>query len=256
MYALSVVTFNTWKCDGDYPNRLELAAASLGRLAPDLVLLQEAFRSQDGAWDTAAFLARALGLNPVFHLARFKARVLCGQIVPGWSGLAVLSRFPLTGSGALGLTADPCDGDRWAQWVDIDAGGLPVRLVNTHLCHLKDREDLREQQLREAAGLMQSSEDRLVLLGGDLNTGTEGTSLRALSAMRAFSVWEDCGVRCPGTYPVNRPEACLDHLYRLASSTFDARWREVERVLDEPDRHAGFASDHAGILGHLTVACE
>ena len=114
MTTLRVVTINTGKCDGPYRERIEWLATELTALDPDIVALQEAFCAADGRADTAALLASRLGLHLAWLPARYKARLLEGSAVEGWSGLALLSRSPWRWHDPLPLPDDDRDGPRAA----------------------------------------------------------------------------------------------------------------------------------------------
>jgi endonuclease/exonuclease/phosphatase family metal-dependent hydrolase len=76
---MRIVSLNTWKCDGPYRQRLGLMAEELAALAPDVLLLQEVFATEDGHADTAAFLAQALAMHVIVSPARRKHRLFEGQ---------------------------------------------------------------------------------------------------------------------------------------------------------------------------------
>ncbi|MGB0713639.1 MAG: endonuclease/exonuclease/phosphatase family protein [Gammaproteobacteria bacterium] len=254
MPELRVITFNTWKCDGNYLRRLDILVEALTELDPDLLLLQEAFRSDDGEHDTAGRVARELGLHCSYHPARFKPRALNGAVTPSGSGLAILSRDLPVNGGAIRLEQDPRDGDRWAQWADLDVEGLAVRVINTHLTHLDDREDLRQRQLGQIVEFA-TGESRcdVTVLGGDFNTEPNGPAMGALEGL-AQGAWEATdGKPPPATCPVDAPGLCIDHLYRFITENAEASWKTMERVLDSPHPDGLFPSDHAGLMGCLQI---
>jgi len=55
MKYFTVLSFNTWKCEGDYLARLESMVTEITSIEPDVILLQEVFVSCNGEWDTAAY---------------------------------------------------------------------------------------------------------------------------------------------------------------------------------------------------------
>ena len=71
---LKVVTFNTWKCDGEYAMRLEAMCEQMKALDADVFALQECFATLDGSTDTARFLAHHLGMHLHTAPARRKPR--------------------------------------------------------------------------------------------------------------------------------------------------------------------------------------
>ena len=92
---LKLVTFNTWKCDGEYALRLEAMGQQMQALEADVFALQECFSTLDGGTDTARSLARSLGMHLHTAPARRKRRQFRGEWVDSFSSLAVLSRGPI-----------------------------------------------------------------------------------------------------------------------------------------------------------------
>jgi endonuclease/exonuclease/phosphatase family metal-dependent hydrolase len=258
MKPLTVVTLNTWKCDGAYRRRLQLMAEGLGRLEADIVLLQEVFVAADSSLDTGRFIAGRLGLHLCFHPARRKTREVEGVAMDGYSGLAVLSRYPPGESGALPLQEDERDDDRWAQWVRINVDGVRLMVINTHLCHLQDRDDLREQQLRRIVSHASAQVGaQLMLLGGDLNSGPNSRPLNWLEQQaqcRVRSAWSETGyLDLPGTLNAGEARTCIDHLYRFETDAIPMSWVEVGTAMDQADRSGVFPSDHAAVMARLNI---
>lgn len=173
--ALRIVSLNTWKCDGDYPQRLRLIVDGLRALQPDIVLLQEVFRTLDGTWNTASTVANALKMQATCVWARRKPRSVQGQSQISDSGMAVLSAMPVQEHWPVRLPTVADDGERVAQLVRLDWEGEPLWLANLHLTHLPDAGALRLAQLRAAlshAALdsMGSATGGALWLIGDFNT--------------------------------------------------------------------------------------
>lgn len=112
MSNLRVVSINTGKGDGAYHRRLELLSEGLRALNPDVVLIQESLKSDDGSHDTLQFLADRLDLYPSFAPARFKPREVEGVRLNTWSGIAILSKVVSDEVIQIQLPMDPSDGDR------------------------------------------------------------------------------------------------------------------------------------------------
>ena len=49
---ITLLTINTWKCDGDYHPRVEWLAAELKASGARIILCQECFQTADGKEDT------------------------------------------------------------------------------------------------------------------------------------------------------------------------------------------------------------
>jgi endonuclease/exonuclease/phosphatase family metal-dependent hydrolase len=259
--ALSLVTLNTWKCDGDYPRRLELMRAGLQALRPDIVLLQEAFVTEGGEHDTAHTLASALQAELCFEPARFGERQFQGGCGNSWSGLAVLSRLPMRRATRLELPTHPEDGDRMAQLVEFDVDGERLLVINTHLTYLRPEDEVRCAQMANILRHPWLGEDyAAILLGGDLNDGPDGVLLEWLGLRKGWRV-VDCDEFLNGRRP--RHSTLRDHkavkgsplgdnydyillLEHLMPSRIDLLASDY--VLDEPDPATGlYPSDHFGV---------
>lgn len=178
---MRIVTLNTWKCDGTYRERLQLMAQGLAALAPDLVLLQEVFASDDGAWDTAAFLAGALSMTATHARARHKPRQVEGRLCPSSSGMAALSRQPALEHHVLPLPADAADGERIAQLLRYPVGPQGGWVLNMHLSHLRDASALRARQLQAClAALRHHAGAAPSLIAGDFNATPDSVEFRQL----------------------------------------------------------------------------
>src|SRR5271163_3180640 len=144
--ALVVVTLNTWKGDGAYSARLRLMVEEVGRLDPDILLLQECFAAPELGHDTTAALAGAIGFHSVNWPGRKKIRLCEEAEAVSTSGLAVLSRYPIRKWWAVELPSDPSDGERAALFAEIEHSAGTVLAVSLHLTHLRDAQALRRRQ--------------------------------------------------------------------------------------------------------------
>ena len=59
---LTLVSINTWKCDGDYFNRRKVLKQQLMKIDAQVILCQECFRSADGTVDTLDDLSQTFGM--------------------------------------------------------------------------------------------------------------------------------------------------------------------------------------------------
>jgi endonuclease/exonuclease/phosphatase family metal-dependent hydrolase len=167
---MRIVSLNTWKCDGDYRHRLGLMAEGLATLAPDLLLLQEVFATDDGQADTAAFLASTLSMHVAAVPARRKHRMFEGQSCLSTSGLAVLSRQAIKSWQALDLPCDEADGERIALLASVSHRGQDLWLANLHLTHLPEAGALRARQLEYCLEALQPLAGAgPFVIGGDFN---------------------------------------------------------------------------------------
>jgi len=267
--SLRVLTINTGKCDGPYRARLDALSAAIRSAAPDLVLAQEVFEAADthppAGLSTARRLAGDLDLAIAFHPIRRKPREVEGSWVDSYSGLATLSRWPMRSVTSRALPDDPEDGDRAVQFVAVETPAGIVRTANTHLTHLRHRDDLRVEQARLiAADPWWDGDGPAVLrvIGGDLNARPEHAVHDTLRAAQYLDAFAASGLEGSPTIRRETPngsiEARLDYVYIRrdgfdAGSRADAVVTSARVVLDQAVDGI-LPSDHFGVLADLTVA--
>jgi len=235
---LRIVTLNTWKNEGDYPRRLRLMSEGLADLAPDVVCLQEVFVG--AGQDTAAVLARDLGLHLHVAPARLKLRAHDGRVVESSSGLAMLTRG-VARTRTLGLPADPADGERIAQAADLVSCGRPIRLLNLHLTHLRAAEALRAAQLQTALAWAEDGLPGALVIAGDLNATAASPGLAPLDLPLLPATLHGAHVDAPA-----HAGLAIDHCGLIRPGG----WRVARqgRGLDRPDPAGWFPSDHAAVV--------
>lgn len=249
---LKVVTFNTWKCDGEYALRLEAMRQQMQALDADVFALQECFATLDGGTDTARSLARSLDMHLHAAPARRKRRQFQGEWVDSFSSLAVLSRLSIRTGSHMDLPSTRADGGRLAQFCSLEQAGKSVLVVNTHLSHLLQLEGgstLRGEQL--LALLSQASRmppHDLTLLCGDFNASMDSPELSPFmrppwSLVDAFTQagsGEKFTFRTPEGQGLN-----LDHILRVPScSPSPMVCLAASVVLNDP---GVLPSDHSGV---------
>jgi endonuclease/exonuclease/phosphatase family metal-dependent hydrolase len=248
---MRIVSLNTWKCDGAYRERLGLVAEGLAALAPDVLLLQEAFATEDGQADTAAFLARALSMHVEMVPARRKHRLFEGQARLSTSGLALLSRYPLQVRQVVELPSDEADGERIALLASVSLVGQDLWLANLHLTHVPDAGALRACQLQSCLEALRTVAGNAPwVIGGDFNAA-------ASSAELACFLREPWGLTDPfagQSKTTHRNEAGqhLDLDQILLTGQWPAGCVHSAFVAMEPWRRGGgpAPSDHGAGSGH------
>jgi endonuclease/exonuclease/phosphatase family metal-dependent hydrolase len=267
MTRARLVTINTWKGDGPYRQRIAELARQLVTLEVDLVACQEALAFIGAGGSTAETLARALRFQASFVPARDKQRVVEGELRRTWSGLAVLSRWPIVETRTVVLPADAADGPRLAQLATIEAPAGPLQLLNTHLTHLRGRDDLRCAQLatllEEARALPQA---RARLLCGDLNARPGSPPIAYLEGREhrwdARDAWElggpgERGATLSERNPYVRDgvgEHTIDYVWSLARrGDRHPAIQDARVVLDCPGVNGIFPSDHFGVMATLSL---
>lgn len=254
--SLKLVTLNSWKCDGHYAQRVGLMAQGLIDLAPDVLVLQEAFVAEDGSADTAVRLATATGLRAVQTPARPKLRLLAGREVASFSGQALLTGWPVQQVHPVALPSSEADGGRMAQVVQLRLGAHAITVANVHLSHLRGRagDDLRQRQLQAVlVYLKQTGAAALTLVAGDFNDPLDAPSLRGFSGSpwHLQDSFELAGQhRDPTCFDASGHGQMFDHVVVVPSlSLATVRVEAAATVLrvDRPDARGITPSDHSGL---------
>jgi endonuclease/exonuclease/phosphatase family metal-dependent hydrolase len=271
MDLFSIVTFNTWKCDGDYDARLPIMVAEIVALDPDIVLLQEAFSIPGTPTDTARSIAEALGHQSWFHPMRGKERWYHGTKIYCHAGLAILSRRPMAPVSVADLPSTDDDGERAAQFALVEIPELgPLLIVNTHLVPHQKNEDVRIRSVeRLLFGVRNylAGEDgyAAAILGGDFNAVPDQPAIASLFDFPGLQIEGGFGAadRHPATLKfvtklasASRPEpSCVDHVFLVQTrGLYRLRILAADRVLDREDPESGlYPSDHFGIRAWLGV---
>ena len=259
MTRLRIVTINTGKGDGAYARRIGWLGSELRRLDPDIVLLQEALRTVDGSLDTVHRLGSDLGMAATFAPARRKSREVEGVRLETWSDLGILSRFDGFRTEPLPLPDHPDDGERIALLCRWTIGGIDLVVANVHLTHLRDQDALRGRQVATLLEhLWLNGLAGVTLVGGDLNTRPPGLdAFREVVSPRWLTDAFAAGGGMPEafTIPVGRPGAPgarVDHLLAIeGEGSRPVRFTGVGIVLNRPDPHGLYPSDHYGVTVDL-----
>lgn len=232
---MRLVTLNTWKNTEPYDDRLSAMTGLLAGAAADLILLQEAFIG--GVIDTAAHLGLALDMHVHAAPARAKPRLNGGIMVDSTNGLAILSPWAADEEAIVELPSDPRDPGRIAQVARF--GGLIV--VNLHLTHLDDGDDLRRAQARHLVEAL--PEGIATVIGGDFNAEPQSSTLDLLKA----AGFRDLAERNPFATCGQRR---IDFLMTRDLAVIDVAVEPVgDREID-----GIHASDHAGVLAEVQAA--
>jgi endonuclease/exonuclease/phosphatase family metal-dependent hydrolase len=241
---------------------MELLAVQLKELSPGIIACQECFKSEEARADTLGFLAEQLDMQSSFLPGRFKKRVFRQQWVNSYSGLGILSAYPLKTLEHYALPEAPGDEDRKLQIVEIDIpGGDKLLLANTHLTHLKNTTARTAQAgfVADAVSAKDSYKYRMVC--GDFNSTQYSPEMQLLK-LKAKAI--DCYAAGGGIEPrCSLAEACEKNLMNCVDHQFALPVRgpglypQFENsgiVLNVKDKENGiYPSDHFGISTTLVI---
>jgi endonuclease/exonuclease/phosphatase family metal-dependent hydrolase len=153
----------------------------------------------------------------------------------------------------LALPQDPRDGERLALIVDLAIAPVRVRIVNTHLTHLRGATDLRRAQ---AAALMAAAIARApgpIVLMGDFNAMADDPCLAPIFD----HPWLDPAAKAAAFSGITATErlraGAIDHVLIFDPSR--AATLQARRLcLNAPDAAGAFPSDHPGVRAEIILA--
>jgi endonuclease/exonuclease/phosphatase family metal-dependent hydrolase len=232
---LRVLTLNTHGGRGPGGFDMERLARLILSADVDVALLQEVDRDRPRSRhvDMAQVLARATGMEVAYgvnvHLGPRR----------GVSGVATLSRHPITAERHTLLPNRPGLKQRGLLQTDLDVDGATVSVFNTHLENTAP--DVRFRQLAALRGPVATT-DHPVVLGGDLNAGPESETLR-LARTFLRDAWRSAGAGPGATAPAPSPRIRIDYL--LYAPPVRAERTEVLPSV---------VSDHRAVLAELSFS--
>ncbi len=266
MQTIKVVTLNLWGESAPLGARLRVAVEGLQKLAPDLVALQEV-RVVDGMLHTAESLGQALGL----HVAYEGATPWGG----GVEGLALLSRFPVARRLRQELPHPRPDERRICAGAVVDTPAGPLAAFTTHLHYRLSDGAQREDQVVAVDELVASVESDLPkIVMGDFNATSSSDEIRFMRGLHSLNgkrvYYQDAFERAhpgePGLTWTRKNtntknlawldlERRIDYIF-VTPERRDGRGRVVDCrvVLDEPNAHGLYASDHFAVFAEIQIA--
>lgn len=256
MRNINIITINTWKCDGNYDKRIALMAGQLKAFSPTIIACQECFLSVEANADTLKYLADELGMYASFLPGRFRKRIYKGNWVESYSGLGILSAYPLNELESFSLPEVPGDEQRYLQLVEVSIDdNTKILIANTHLTHLRNQE-LRKQQAAFIAEKVSAHDKyKYRVICGDMNAEIRSADLNPFAGIARAT---DCYKAGNGAEPrYSLAEAynggmniCVDHIFALPFPKTDLYPDFVNStvVLNKKDQESGiYPSDHFGI---------
>lgn len=214
---LTVLSWNLWWRFGPWAARQPAITATLQRLAPDVVCLQEVWEDRDGVRQ-ADQLAAALGGYHVAHAAG-----LGFDLAPETLGNSILSRWPIRAHEARPLPAPPgLDELRVVLRAEIDGPRGPIEVFVTHLNWRMDQSDVRQAQVRAICEFIAETSDQRTfppVLAGDFNAEPASEEVRMVTGLTTVAVpklvfldaWRTAGDGGPGyTWSSDNPFTAID----------------------------------------------
>jgi endonuclease/exonuclease/phosphatase family metal-dependent hydrolase len=237
---LRIITYNIHRSIGvDRKTSPERIADVIAAQEPDVVALQEVDfgQARPTLYDQASIIAEKLDFQPVWI-----ERERCGN--------AILSRFPMKMVKAGGLRRPR----RWhsiarrgALWVEVEAHGARIQVINTHL-GLTPASRLNQVKVLLGPEWLNNPDCRPpVILCGDFNTQSGSAVFRLING-RLRNVGElMVDGQSERTWPSSHPLICIDHM-------FISEDVEVKTVTVPTGGKVRIASDHLPLLVQINLS--
>ena len=272
---MRVATLNLWGAREPLSRRLEVAAAGLGSLAPDVVMVQEV-RAGDGLTNTAERLAALLGAGwrAAYATALAGGPGTFGAGSPaGEEGLAILSRHAIVDRREQELPDARPTERRILLSARVDLGPAAVWCHTTHLHYRLGDGVARERQVVAIDDAVRAIGSGPHILAGDFNAAPDCDEIRFLAGRTTLAgrraVWQDAFARArPGErgdtwtrrnpYVAElawlEPERRIDYVF-VSPEARDGvgRVRDARVILSEPEGDGVWASDHFGLAADVDV---
>jgi endonuclease/exonuclease/phosphatase family metal-dependent hydrolase len=198
-------------------------------------------------------------MNYQFIESRFKKRLFEDHWVESYSGLGILSTYPLTKFAVFDLPSAREDPERKVQQVLVNLPDKKKLLVtNTHLTHISHT-PLRKIQLDYLAEIVSSNGNHYHILCGDFNTTIDSKDfVDFILATDAIDCYHAGFGEEPRYSMVNEfiteRMFCVDHILALPSASGEYKFVNSHVALNSLDEQTGlYGSDHFGITTTLIV---
>jgi endonuclease/exonuclease/phosphatase family metal-dependent hydrolase len=246
--SLSVMTLNLWG-HNKWRSRRWAVVDWINEIKPDLVALQEVVVRRIGMRQ-ASWIAKRTGMAATFCPTR--------PIRGGQFGNAVLSRLPVQGSRCQALT-DASSGNepRAIVTVDVDAFGRRVSFSSTHLSWQFDEGWVREEQVRDIAGVVGAQPpEALTIVCGDFNAEPDSAEVRFMTELPLVDAFAAANPGKPGyTWSDTNPFAAAAHeSTRRIDYIFVGAGRVLTAdVVCNEQRRSSWPTDHFGVAATVSL---
>ena len=260
--TLRVATINIWNRMGPWDERLAALRAELGRIAPDVVGVQEVLVIPEYQFDQAALLADGFGYHVAFgrHPTAPTNRI----------GNAILSKHPIVETAVLALPGT--DEERLALFAALETPHGRLPFFTTHLNWRLDHGHIRQAQVIALVEFIEkhAPHDGIPpIVTGDFNAEPDSDEIRFLRGLTTLGggrsyYFADCfGVsreREPGwTFSrandfaamLREPNRRIDYVFVRGP---DERFRgePLSAEVCFATKHGGvFPSDHFGVVAEI-----
>ena len=243
--SFSLMSINTWKCDGAYFERIPLLVKEINKIAPTVILCQEVFHCVDTTISTKKYFEEELNSTAYFFASRRKKRWLNQVEQVSYSGLCLFTNLEVHFYQEFFLPTNTLDGERTAQLIVVNYKGNKIAIVNTHLTHLKEETALRIKQLEHILNHVNSNDYDAFFLGGDFN---DTLSSEAIQFLMNSPHW--FSNTFTGNTPTHISNRCIDYMFFKSKHTLDIL---DQKIIQNPLQNKIVLSDHFALYASFKI---
>jgi endonuclease/exonuclease/phosphatase family metal-dependent hydrolase len=206
-----IVTYNVHRCVGtDRRLDVQRVAEVLARLEPDIVALQEldVGRARTNGVDQAHEIGDLLDMQCHFHPAMRVEEELYGDAILTHLPESLIKVGPLPGYHRM-----PQLEPRGALWVQVEVGGKPVQVINTHLGLVPREQQHQAAWLAGPEWLDHPDRKGPTILLGDFNATATSVVYRTLTARLEPARRLSPRKTPTSTFPSPLPVLRIDHIF-------------------------------------------
>jgi endonuclease/exonuclease/phosphatase family metal-dependent hydrolase len=210
---------------------LEALANIIEESGADVVGLQEISRGWLiwGSTDMLTWLSQRLDMPYV-----------SGPTVDAQWGNAILSRYPTVSAETFPLPPDNLLLRRGYIVAEIDVGGGNLTVLDTHLAHRDEHDEIREWQATELARAWDGAPATVIV--GDMNAVPDSNAMRILSSAGLANVAAEIGTPPIYTAPADNPNRQIDYI-----------WTSPDLGFSNLEIFQTTASDHLPLVATITL---
>lgn len=161
MTKFTIASYNIYKDDGDFPNRIYELSHKINSKKFDVICLQEDFESKE--FSSSRFLNNNLGFNYITTRTRQKIR----KDILSSSNLTIMSKYDISLLEEIYFNKNEKE-ERACQIIEVIINKSKLLLVNTHLSHISSKE--RALQIEQILNYIKKYDKYdITMFCGDLN---------------------------------------------------------------------------------------
>ena len=250
--SLSVLTYNIWFDNQNWPARFAHMLSEIRELDPDIIGLQEVIQRQN-LDNQAQMMADSLdfyyyfsSVDPPTSSTRF--------------GNAILSRYPIEESNWRALK--PLTDYRTAAHIRINAEGNIIDIYNTHLHNAAVNTHIREEQILDLLDFIdQTTANEFIFITGDFNANPDWEEMELIyeDFKDVYPVFHENHLDPEhGTlnYHLGHQQRRIDYIFFNMDKIATLIPQSAQVVIDEPDDNGIYGSDHFGVYATFEILSD